>query len=83
MATRTPIIASQFGAIPDIIIPNETGWLFDPYQPSSLLSAIQKFENSNKKDDIVENAYLRYKDKFTKTAVMTQLTDLYHQIIKE
>lgn len=83
MATRTPIIASQLGAIPDIIIPNETGWLFDPYQPSSLLSAIEKFENSNKKDDIVENAYLRYKDKFTKTAVMTQLTDLYHQIIKE
>ncbi|MBD1434099.1 glycosyltransferase family 4 protein [Sphingobacterium sp. DN00404] len=82
MATHTPVLASNLGAIPDMIIPDETGWLFDPYQMESLLSAIQKFENSDKKDDIVRNAYTLYKEKFTKAPVMNQLTDLYHKITK-
>jgi len=82
MATHTPVLASNLGAIPDVIIPDKTGWLFDPYQMESLLSAIQKFENSDKKDDIVRNAYTLYEEKFTKAPVMNQLTDLYHKITK-
>ncbi|PRD52667.1 glycosyltransferase family 4 protein [Sphingobacterium gobiense] len=82
MATHTPVLASNLGAIPCVIIPDKTGWLFDPYQSESLLFAIQKFENSDKKDDIVKNAYIVYKENFTKTAVMNQLTDLYEKTIK-
>lgn len=82
MATQTPVLASNLGAIPDVIIPDKTGWLFDPYQSESLLSAIQKFEKSDKKDDIVKNAYTLYREKFTKITVMNQLTDLYHKITK-
>ncbi|HLT88717.1 MAG TPA: glycosyltransferase family 4 protein [Sphingobacterium sp.] len=82
MATHTPVLASNLGAIPNVIIPNKTGWLFDPYQSESLLSAIRKFENSDKKDDIVKNAYALYQEEFTKATVMNQLTDLYHKIVK-
>lgn len=82
MATCTPVLASNLGATPQVIIPDKTGWLFDPYQSESLLSAIQKFENSDKKDDIVKNAYRLYTKKFTKAIVMTHLTALYHKIIK-
>ena len=80
MANRTPILASNLGAIPSSIIPEKTGYLFDPYQAESLRASLEEFENSSKKSELVENAYRLYKEKYTKSLLMQQLIGIYEKI---
>ncbi|KAF5278191.1 hypothetical protein FQR65_LT15785 [Abscondita terminalis] len=40
MSYYTPVLASNIGAIPDIIKPGETGFLFDPQTAESILESI-------------------------------------------
>lgn len=42
MAHGKPVIASQRGGIPELVLPSKTGYLFEPNQPDSLHAALTK-----------------------------------------
>ena len=41
MALRRPVIATQIAGIPELVKPDETGWLVDPGSPESLMKAME------------------------------------------
>lgn len=83
ISCRTPVIASNIGAIRDIIIPEQTGWLFDPYKTDSIMHSINTFENSDKKHEIVERALELYQQQFTKHRVINILNSTYQNLLKK
>jgi len=42
MYAQTPVIAADVGGIPDVVLPNRTGMLLPPRNPTALASAIHK-----------------------------------------
>lgn len=42
LACGTPVIGSSVGGIPDMVRPNENGWLFEPDKPENCASEITK-----------------------------------------
>ncbi len=83
MSSQTPVLASDIGAIPDVIIHEQTGWLFNPYHPQSIQTAMESFENSNKKHEIVDTAHRLYQQYFTKRHVIDILNSTYLNILQK
>jgi glycosyltransferase involved in cell wall biosynthesis len=42
MAAGVPVAASAIGGIPDLVVPEETGLLFNPHDPSSIVSSVSR-----------------------------------------
>lgn len=60
MASKTPIIATTVGGIPEVITHNETGLLVPPRNPNKLSHAIQTlFYTNGLAERCVTNAYLK------------------------
>jgi len=83
IATKTPILASNVGSIPELVIPDVTGWLFDPYVSKNIQDTIQNFENSDLRIDIVEQAYQKFLDTFTKERTIAKLEHIYQEVLDE
>ena len=45
MATGLPVISTNIGGIPEMVVENETGFLVQPDHPSALADAIEKLIN--------------------------------------
>jgi glycosyltransferase involved in cell wall biosynthesis len=43
MASRTPVIATRLGGIPELVRDGQTGYLIDPSSPAALVNAMQHF----------------------------------------
>lgn len=80
MATKTPIIASNLGAISEQIVNKKTGWLFDPFNPTSIKDALVNFESSDNIPKIVDIAFLEYQTRYTKKQVISKLIDVYKNL---
>ncbi|RPI02963.1 MAG: glycosyltransferase family 1 protein [Calditrichaeota bacterium] len=58
MAAGVPVVASNVGGVPDLIVEGETGRLFDVNDLSAGVSAIEKMmQDSILRDTIVQNAF--------------------------
>lgn len=77
LACKTPVLASNIGAIADCIKPKETGWLFDPYDSQSIIDCLHSFESTINTESIVEKGLLEYNQLFTKDKVYQQLVNIY------
>src|SRR5262249_45088381 len=42
MATRLPVVSTNIGGIPEMVVENETGFVMQPNDPSALADAIEK-----------------------------------------
>lgn len=45
----TPVLGANVGGIPEMVIENETGWLFDPYSADDLARQIDKLQQSRER----------------------------------
>jgi glycosyltransferase involved in cell wall biosynthesis len=60
MACGTPIVASSFGAVPEIL--GGAGWLVDPRSPEEAMEAVRTIlTQSNVRDELIARALLRSK----------------------
>ena len=80
LACKTPVVASQLGAINDEIRHNETGWTFDPYNPASINQALEDFEKNEKVQEVVTKGFEIYKSKYTVEKVINILTEEYQKL---
>tara|TARA_B110000438_G_scaffold224917_1_gene218870 strand:- start:1351 stop:2367 length:1017 start_codon:yes stop_codon:yes gene_type:complete len=76
MACEIPILTTPVGAIPEVIIPGKTGYLFTPGNIEQLLGELKTALKANN-DDLVNNAKDMYLEKFTSSAAFPKLKALY------
>jgi glycosyltransferase involved in cell wall biosynthesis len=50
MAEGLPILASRIGGLPELVIPNENGWLVEPQDVDAWVSALEGFHASSEED---------------------------------
>ena len=79
MACGTPVLATPFGAIPDVIKDEETGFIMGNNSPKYVAEKVIRVLNDSNLDIIVKNARLLVEREFTYEAAVER----YRKILKE
>ncbi|MGB0403684.1 MAG: glycosyltransferase family 4 protein [Salibacteraceae bacterium] len=82
-ALKTPVIASNMGAMKSLINHKKTGLLFEPNDVNSLCVQLEEFEkNEPLINSIKDNAFEEYKNNYSDAANANQLINLYKDSIQ-
>lgn len=74
MLSRTPVVASRVGGVPEIITDGLSGWLAEPGNANSLAASIGKwFEDDTRAQAMVEAAHRRAMGMFELGGVVGRL----------
>ena len=83
MAAKKPVIASRVGAIPKVIIDNETGILIKPGNANELSKAvIDLLQDKFKADLITKNAYNKIVQEFSSSRMAKQYINIYENMLE-
>lgn len=84
-AMGRPVIATNHGAAPEIIVPGSTGWLVEPGNARALAEAIQDAISLSpeQRDEIAHAAMARVRELFTKDRMCAQTIALYRGLLAE
>ena len=78
MASKTPIIATTVGGIPDVITQKETGLLIPPNNSNELSAAIESILNNNDTaNKYIENALIEVNKTYSWTNVSKQFIQIF------
>jgi glycosyltransferase involved in cell wall biosynthesis len=81
---KTPVIAANSGALPEIIKHRENGLLFTPNSHDELVERIQNIlDDSSLKDKLVENALLDAEKNYDSERMVKDYLELYKRVIKK
>jgi len=82
-AFNTPVIGSRIGGIPEILIENETGFLFEPGNQIDLISKIEFAEklSQEKYEYLSSNSYFFYKNNFNEELHYQKLFAFYRELL--
>ena len=81
-ATRTPVMASHTGGIPEGVLDGESGFLFEPHSPPAIVEKIQRFLENPTWFVKMGNAGRQYvKTRFSRQAEYKQLSELYGSLL--
>lgn len=84
MACRLPVVATQVGGIPELIVHEETGLLVPPRRSRSLAEAILRiYENRELGDKLGQRGYELVHRKFSARAMASKILLVYERIAKE
>jgi len=83
MAVGLPVIGTNLGGIPEVILDGENGFLVSPESPEQLAEVLMKFVN----DQGLRNSMGRrgrqiYEEKFTLSKMIRQVETLYDQLLE-
>ena len=83
MATKTPVIATNIGGTPEVVMDKKTGLLVKYNDNNQLLSSINSiFNNQDQTNQMVKNAYQLIKENFSEDACFKQYENTLKQLIK-
>ncbi|QFZ53394.1 glycosyltransferase family 4 protein [Oceanihabitans sp. IOP_32] len=69
-ASHVPIVATNAGGIPEVVVHNKTGFLCEKENPEAFAQAVLKLlEDDTLKDAFIKNGYQRLQDHFTKEVI--------------
>jgi glycosyltransferase involved in cell wall biosynthesis len=77
MALKKPVLATNSVGNKDVVVPNETGFLFNEIE--ELDSYLEILKNDKTRSHFGDNAYKRCQDKFDKNKNLKKLVTLYQQ----
>ena len=84
MACRLPVVATQVGGIPEVVVHEETGLLVPPRRSISLAKAILRiYENRELGKMLGEKGYELVHRKFSAKAMASKIVLEYERIAKE
>jgi glycosyltransferase involved in cell wall biosynthesis len=82
MACGLPVIGSDVGGIPDIIIDGETGLLARQKEPGSLAEKITKiFSDAPLRRKLVENGYQMVEKNFSWDTISEKFIEIYQEVL--
>ena len=75
----TSILASDVGGIPEIIIENETGLLFDIYNENNCINQLKRLINDKElRDNIALNIHKKVINEFSQSKMISNTIDIYN-----
>jgi glycosyltransferase involved in cell wall biosynthesis len=78
MANKIPVVASNVGGNPKLVIDDKTGYLFDYCDDEKLASLLKRFaENNQLLDELGEYAFSYIKENFSLEATAKKYAELY------
>lgn len=82
MALHKPLVASNGGAVPEIVVDGETGLLFTPGDPESLAGRLQELlEDPERLERMGQAGYLRMSGEFTIAQNVRTTQALYDKVL--
>ena len=82
MAFSKPLVASGGGAVPEIVVDGETGFIFERGAPQDLASCLRKLlDNPELGATMGRAGHARLQDRFTIAANVRETEDLYHGLL--
>lgn len=84
-AMGRPVVAPEHGGAPEILKPNETGWLFKPGDAAGLADALKQALalDAAARDDLAGHAIANINDRFTKERMCAATLDVYEEVLRE
>ena len=84
MATEKPVVATNIGGIPEVVVNGKTGILVPPQNPEALASAIiDLLKNPEKVQEMGKMGKLRVEEKFTTKKMISEIDSLYRDLLNE
>lgn len=82
MAMRVPLVATDVGALPDLVLDGETGFLV-PHGNAPVLAEkiIALLEQPDSAEHFATNAFSQLQERYTEPAVVAELTRHYRSIV--
>lgn len=80
MQHKLPIISTNEGGIPDMVIDGENGLICEKNAESLANSLIKLLENAELRHQLGENGYLKYKNEFTIDSFEKKFVEILHEI---
>lgn len=83
--TCTPVVASDIGAIPDVVKEGKTGFLFNPNNALSIVNAIGRVSDMSTVEytEVTQKALVLYQQFYTRDIVVRKLSTEYEMLIKD
>jgi len=81
MAAGLPVVASNTGGIPDLVVEGETGLLAEPGNTVELAAAIQKLLDKPELRRQLGQAGQKYRHRFSEEAMIEKLDRLYQSFL--
>ena len=78
-AVGTPVIASDIGALSELIRPGRNGFLFEPGNSAAIAQKINKFLTSDN-DELRLNARVSYEEQYTEKHSLRGLLNIYQEV---
>lgn len=81
----TPVLCSNIGILKQMVVPLFTGIQFDPYNSTSIITALDDWSNMDvqQKELISKNCINEFLNKYTAEKNISALEEVYQQLIKE
>lgn len=81
MLMGKPVIGTNIGSIPEVVIDGKTGILIPPKSPEKISSSLDYLhQNPNIRHQLAEKGSLHALDHFTKTRMIRSTTDIYDKV---
>jgi glycosyltransferase involved in cell wall biosynthesis len=79
MAAKKPVVSTNVGSVPNLIIPDKTGLLVKPGDPVGLTNAIEELlVNNCKAQNLAENGYKMVLTRYTSAQMTRKYLDIYN-----
>lgn len=83
MLCKKPVIAANHGGLTEIVLHNQTGFLFEPNNENQLAEYLQKLiDNSDLRDDFGKNGYQRVLDYFSLDKHIQKFEQIFEEVLK-
>jgi len=84
MAMKRPVVASNVGGIPEVVVDKETGFLVEPKNPEAIAEkVIFLLKNPQIVKEMGERGHLRVKENFTQEKLALEYEKLYEELIRD
>jgi len=84
MACRLPVVATEVGGIPEVVVNEQTGLLVPPKKPAALAAAIMRiYENRELAEQLGSRGYEVVHSKFSAAAMAAKIIAIYERLAKK
>ena len=78
-----PVIASNMGSLPELVVDGVNGYLFDPYNPDELVEKIKLLDDEELVVEMGMNSRKRLDDRFAPKTHYNSLLHIFEKLVKE